>query len=115
MATVSRIETFATRKVGVVRVRTDDGFEGVGQLSPYNADITARVFHRQVAPHALGADAGDPESLADEVPEANYKSPWSYVCRAFAGLDTALWDLRGKREGKAVCELLGGSPGTVPA
>ena len=27
-----------------------------------------------------------------------------------AGLDTALWDLRGKRAGKSVCELLGGKP-----
>lgn len=25
------------------------------------------------------------------------------------GLDTALWDLRGKLEGKSVCELIGGT------
>jgi L-alanine-DL-glutamate epimerase-like enolase superfamily enzyme len=28
------------------------------------------------------------------------------VCRALAGVDTALWDLRGRVEGKRVCELL---------
>ncbi len=32
---------------------------------------------------------------------------------ALAGLDTALWDLRGKLEGKSVCELLGGRPGSI--
>ncbi len=31
-------------------------------------------------------------------------------CRAIGGLDTALWDLHGKIEGKSVCELLGGKP-----
>jgi L-alanine-DL-glutamate epimerase-like enolase superfamily enzyme len=31
------------------------------------------------------------------------------------GLDTALWDMRGKREGKSVCELIGGTPGDIRA
>ena len=31
------------------------------------------------------------------------------------GLDTAIWDLRGKFEGKPVCSLLGGTPGTFRA
>jgi L-alanine-DL-glutamate epimerase-like enolase superfamily enzyme len=34
--------------------------------------------------------------------------------RALTGLDTALWDLRGKLEGKSVCELLGGKPRPFP-
>ncbi len=66
------------------------------------------VMHRQVAPHVLGADAFDTERLSDRVIEGEYKFPGSYVCRALAGLDTALWDLHGKLEGKSVCELLGG-------
>ena len=43
----------------MLRVRTDDGAEGWGQVAPYNADITATVVHRQIAPHALGQDALD--------------------------------------------------------
>ncbi len=34
--------------------------------------------------------------------------------RAITGLDTALWDLRGKLEKKSVCELLGGKPRPFP-
>jgi L-alanine-DL-glutamate epimerase-like enolase superfamily enzyme len=34
--------------------------------------------------------------------------------RALCGLDTALWDLKGKRAGKSVCELLGGRPRPFP-
>ena len=107
---IASIETFSTRDVGMVRVRTDDGAFGWGQVSPYNADITAQVVHRQVAPHALGRDALDLEALSDLVLEREHKFPGSYMCRALCGLDTALWDLRGRLEGKSVCELLGGTP-----
>ena len=107
---IRSIETFSTRDVCMVRVRADSGAEGWGQTAPYHADITARVFHRQVAPHALGADPLDVDALMDRIPEAEHKFPGSYLRRAMGGLDTALWDLRGKLEGKSVCELLGGTP-----
>ena len=107
---IRSLETFSNRYVCLVRVRTDEGGEGWGQTAPYNADITAQVLHRQVAPHALGADALDIESLIDLIPEREHKFPGSYLRRAMAGLDTALWDLRGKLEGKSVCALLGGTP-----
>ena len=107
---IHSIETFSNEFVSIVRLRTDDGAEGWGQLSPYNADIAARVVHRQVAPHALGEDVGDIDALLDRIVEIEFKFPGSYVRRALTGLDTALWDLRGKREGKSVCELLGGTP-----
>jgi L-alanine-DL-glutamate epimerase-like enolase superfamily enzyme len=107
---IASIETFSTRDVGLLRVRTDAGAEGWGQVSPYNADITAQIVHRQIAPHALGQSALDPDQLADLIADREHKFPGSYLCRALAGLDTALWDLRGKLEGKSVCELLGGTP-----
>ena len=111
--TIESIETFSTRDVCMVRVRTDSGEEGWGQTAPYHADITARVLHRQVAPYALGADPLDVDTLMRRIPEAEHKFPGSYLRRAMAGLDTALWDLRGKREGKSVCALLGGTPRAV--
>jgi L-alanine-DL-glutamate epimerase-like enolase superfamily enzyme len=93
----------------------DDGSIGWGQLSTYNADITTLVFHRQVAPWAVGRDALDVAALVDAIPEREHKFPGSYLHRAIAGLDTALWDWRGRREGKPVAALLGGSAGRVLA
>ncbi len=112
---IDSIETFATEFVCFVRVRTDEGGEGWGQVAPYFADITAQVVHRQVAPHALGADALNIDQLVGLIPEREHKFPGSYLRRAIGGLDTALWDLRGKLEGKSVCELIGGTPGPVRA
>jgi L-alanine-DL-glutamate epimerase-like enolase superfamily enzyme len=111
---IQRLETFSTEFVGFVRVTTDEGQEGWGQLSTYNADITSQVFHRQVARWALGADALDIEALVTRIPEREHKFPGSYLMRALTGLDTALWDLRGKIEGRSVCELLGGKPRPFP-
>lgn len=106
---IKRIETFCDPFVGFVRVTADDGSEGWGQVSPYHADITAQVLHRQVAPWSIGQDAQNIEHLVQLISEREHKFPCSYLYRAMCGLDTALWDLRGKAEGKRVCELLGGS------
>lgn len=111
---IQKIETFCNEFVGFVRVTTDDGREGWGQVSTYNADITTLVLHRQVAPYALGQDAADFDALLDRIVEIEFKFPGSYLRRALAGLDTALWDLRGKLAGKSVCELLGGQPRPFP-
>ena len=112
---IARLETFADRFVAFARVTTDGGEQGWGQLSTYNADIAARVFHRQVAPHALGTDALDFDDTLDRIAEREHKFPGSYLRRAMAGLDTALWDLRGKLEGRPVVALLGGEPGPLRA
>src|SRR5947199_3566820 len=107
---ISSLETFTNEFVCFVRVTTETGAVGWGQTSTYNADITATIFHRQVAPWALGADALEIDALIDRIEEREHKFPGSYRCRALAGLDTALWDLRGKLEGRPVVELLGGRP-----
>ena len=110
-----KIETFCNPNVGFVRVTGEDGRQGWGQVSSYNSDITAQVLHRQVAPWSLGQDDHDLDALADRIAEREHKFPCAYLYRAIGGLDTALWDLRGKREGKPVCELLGGTPGPLRA
>lgn len=112
---IKTIETFCDEFVCFVRVGTDQGSEGWGQVAPYHADITAQIVHRQVAPHVLGQSAMDIGALVQHVLEREHKFPGSYLRRAVGGLDTALWDLRGKVEQKSVCELIGGTPGKVRA
>ena len=115
MMKIISIETFADEFVAFVRVTTDGGDFGWGQVAPYNADITARILHRQVAPHAIGRDALNIDGLVTRIPELEHKFPGSYLRRALGGLDTALWDLRGRLEAKPVCELIGGETGKIRA
>ena len=110
---IKSIETFSNEFVGFVRVCSEEGSQGWGQVSTYNADITSLIVHRQVAPWALGKPIENLENLLDTISEREHKFPGSYLRRAMAGLDTAIWDLRGKLTGKSVCELLGGTPGPM--
>ena len=110
MIRIARLETYTDEFVCFVKLTTDGGAVGWGQTSTYNADLTAAIFHRQVARWALGCDALDIAALVDLIERREHKFPGSYRCRALAGLDTALWDLRGKLESKPVVELLGGKP-----
>jgi L-alanine-DL-glutamate epimerase-like enolase superfamily enzyme len=115
MTRIARLETFHNEFVCFVRATAEDGAFGWGQTSTYNADITAQVFHRQVVPWALGADSGDIAGLVHLIERREHKYPGSYRARALAGLDTALWDMAGRRAGKPVASLMGGGPGRIRA
>src|SRR3546814_267104 len=55
------------------------------------------------------------DAINDSVINDAMKFPWSFVCRALAGIDTALWDLYGQITQKPVAVLLGGSVRPIPA
>jgi len=112
---IKSIETFSNEFISFVRLTTEDGAQGWGQVAPYCADITAQVLHRQVAPWVLGMDSTDIGAVVDEVRDREHKFPGAYLRRAMGGVDTAIWDLLGKREGRPVCELIGGTPGSFRA
>lgn len=112
---IIKLETFGNEFVTFTRVTTETGATGWGQLSTYNADITTEVFHRQIARHAIGTQVQDMEDTLNLIQEREHKYPGSYLRRAQTGLDTAIWDLRGKLAGKPVVELLGGTPGPLRA
>lgn len=113
---IKTIETFTTRNLSAVKVHMEDGVVGFGQIAPYHANISALVLHQQIAPRVLGQhveQADQINQLVDMVIREEHKFPGSYICRAVGGLETALWDALGKRQGKSVCELLGGTPKMV--
>lgn len=112
---IEKIESFCTRFVGFVRVTDEAGRQGWGQISTYQSDIAALVLHRQVAPWVLGQCCDDLDALLDTVAEREHKFPGSYLARAMGGLDTAVWDLRGRIAGAPVVDLLGGRPGRLRA
>ena len=99
--------------VSFVKITVEDGSIGYGQMSTYHADITTQIFHKQVAPWVVGKEYFDFDDLEDFIFEREHKFPGSYLLRAIAGLDTALWDLKGKIESKPVVSLIGGSPGNL--
>ena len=112
---IRRIETFTTPLVGFVRITAEDGSTGWGQVSTYNSDLTCEILHRQVAPWALGRGMDAMEAVIEDIPWREHKFPGSYLRRAMAGFDTAVWDWRGKQAEKPVTALIGGTPGPLRA
>jgi len=86
---IKSIETFCNKFIGMVRVRTDDGYEGWGQVAPYNADITSLVVHRQIAPYALGAYPLDIDALLDIIADKEHKFHMIYQSPNYSTGDLA--------------------------
>lgn len=106
---IQTIETFCADQIAVVRIRTDDGAEGIGQTSPFNPGPTVKVLHEMAAPFFLGQDPWDLEALVERCIRQQYKFPSTFLYRALCGIDTALWDLLGRAVGQPVYKLLGGT------
>ena len=110
---IKKLETFTKPFVSFVKTTLEDGSVGFGQMSTYHADITVQIFHKQVAPWILNKTWEDFNDIANLVLEKEHKFPGSYLLRAIAGLDTSLWDLKGKMQNQPVTSLIGGKPGAL--
>ena len=53
---IQTIETYSKETIALVKVIAEDGSEGWGQVSPYHADLSSLVLHRQVAPMPLAGN-----------------------------------------------------------
>ena len=88
----------------VVIAHTDEGLIGIGEASAYGVPALIAEWVDWLAPSIVGKDPTD----AAAAPHPNGKSRAHDA--AAAGIDCALWDLRGQIEGKRVSQLLSDSP-----
>ena len=110
---IIKLESFTKPFVSFVRVTLEDGTSGFGQMSTYHADITAQIFHKQLAPWVLGKNWENFDDIEKLILEKEHKFPGSYILRAIAGLDTALWDIKGKITEQPIVSIIGGNPGPL--
>ena len=94
----------------IVKLTTDDGAVGWGE-SCSGADV-ASVEKAVVSaePFLIGRDPWDGEAIFQDFFKTglwDFRAPTGYF--AFAGIDQALWDLRGKAAGQPIYRLLGGA------
>ena len=101
----------------VLLVHTDAGITGIGETESMAPAIQAIVRGPSAHNHArslsavlVGADPSNPVELWHRMYEStDYVGRRGLVMHAIGGVDLALWDLRGKIEGKPVHDLLGGA------
>ena len=101
----------------VIVVYTDEGLTGLGETESLAPAIQAIINGPSAHSHArslkevlVGCDPSDPRELWQRMYEAtDYVGRRGLVMHAIGGVDLALWDLRGKIEGKPIHALLGGA------
>ena len=106
------IETYATGSICFVKLTDTDGNEGWGMTAPFSADITAVVLHKLAAGIAF-EPFDDFTTVADEIMMRQYKFLGTFLARAVAGIDTALWDMEAKKQGISVAQLAGKRRDTI--
>lgn len=89
-----------------VRTRATNGATGIVQTKQVEDFIP--IFQHLVAPHFIGKDARNLESLVDEVYRANYKLAGLAFWCPVAYVEQSLLDLLGRVARKPVGALLGG-------
>ncbi|MDA1013501.1 MAG: mandelate racemase/muconate lactonizing enzyme family protein [Planctomycetota bacterium] len=105
-----------TLDVLVVLIHTDEGLTGIGEVTSqsyvckacFDAPRSAARRHGLTS-ILVGEDPRDPVALWEKMYyETNRYGRRGAAIHAISGADIALWDLKGKAEGKPVSELLGG-------
>lgn len=96
----------------LVRVDTDEGVTGYGVGGGGKAGI--HVIDTALKTLLVGRDPTDVEALWEHM----YRDTLAYgqkglVLMAISGVDLALWDVRGKRAGRPLVEVLGGQVGAL--
>ncbi|MBL8239508.1 MAG: mandelate racemase/muconate lactonizing enzyme family protein [Bryobacterales bacterium] len=103
---IAKIELLKVGSNYFLEVASTNGAKGICRTKQID-DYIAILF-RRVAPHFIGKDARDIESLVDAVYTANYKLAGQAFWCPVAYVEQSIFDLLGKTAGVPVGALLGG-------
>lgn len=92
----------------IVLVRTDEGITGIGEASLAGQGRGVLGVLDHFAELLVGQDPARIEHWWSEMVRGTFWSAGQVIMSAVAGIDLALWDIKGKRLGVPVYELLGG-------
>ncbi|HEY7123651.1 MAG TPA: mandelate racemase/muconate lactonizing enzyme family protein [Ktedonobacterales bacterium] len=98
------------RNLTYVRVITDEGLEGVGEVRMVNhTDALLGYLAEAVPNHLLGRDPGNIEDLVYRMYRHDFARLGEVGMSAIAAVEIACWDILGKALGQPVYKLLGGA------
>jgi len=109
---ISDIKTFLIAGPGhnmiLVKIETDEGLYGIGEGSLAGRDQGVLGVMQHLKPLLIGRDPSRVEDIWQECYRNTFWRGGPVLLSAISGIDIALWDLKGKRLGVPVYDLLGG-------
>ena len=126
------LEPYSEASEIIVELRTNEGAIGIGEIHGRPMEKIVEVIREGFTPLLIGRDPLESEALYNDL----FRSTCSrqaarfsaasgqphfgggakpQIMAAIAGIDIALWDLKGKLLGQPVWKLLGGGRSSVPA
>ena len=91
-----------------VRIETDIGITGIGESGAWGHVEASAAAIRKFGEYLIGKPAGDIEHHWNVMQRAHHFTG-AAITGAISAIDIALWDIKGKRLGVPVYELLGGA------
>ena len=92
----------------VVKIETDAGVHGVGEATLEGKSKTVEAAVAELARYLIGKDPAAIERHFQEMYRRAFYAGGEVLTSAITGVETALWDIKGKTLGVPVYELLGG-------
>jgi L-alanine-DL-glutamate epimerase-like enolase superfamily enzyme len=106
---ITDLRTYKLKDALFVQTIADNGATGWGEASPNNRHVVETFIHTGLKERVVGRNVWDAEPIWDDMFFGNHDlDPGGALTYAIAGIDVALWDLRGKLVDQPVFRLLGG-------
>jgi mannonate dehydratase len=103
------VVTCPGRNFVTVRITTDEGVTGVGDATLNGRELAVAAYLTEhLVPQLVGRDPLQTEDIWHYLYRGAYWRRGPVTMTAIAGIDTALWDIKGKVAGLPVYQLLGG-------
>jgi len=92
-----------------LKVSTDEGIDGWGEPVIEGRAATVAAAVRELSEYLIGRDPNQIEDIWQVLYRSGFYRGGPILMSAIAGIDQALWDIKGKRYGLPVYEFLGGA------
>lgn len=92
-----------------LKLSTDEGIAGWGEPIVEGHAHTVQSAVREMESYLIGRDPGQIEDIWQTLYRARFYRGGPVMLSAMAGVDQALWDIKGKRYGIPIYDLLGGA------
>jgi len=107
---ITKVNTYLVRpRWGFVEIETDEGYTGWGEAVLEGHASTVAACVQEMTSYLIGANPHNIEDIWTMLYRAGFYRGGGVLMSAIAGIDQALWDIKGKSYGAPVYQLMGGA------